>query len=248
MRYRCAHHFLGDGACLLRPRQIRRQRERVQGAARIAARHKKQRLPGVIFQGKRSRQAPLAFQGMVEDGRKGFIAQAMQLDNARTRDQRRVHLEKRVFGGGADQDHHPIFDSMEQGILLSTVEAMNFIHEQDGADTAVYQALVCFGYFTAQIGHRAANGGNLDEMRMRGFGDNVRDGGLARSRRPVQDHRGKGVGLYGATQPRAFAQGIFLADKVVERLRAHAHGKRGICRALVVFYVSEKCVHTSTLP
>src|ERR1700761_727255 len=52
---------------------------------------------------------------------------------AATREQRRVQFERRVFGGGADEDDHATLDMRQEGILLCLVEAMHLVDEQHGA-------------------------------------------------------------------------------------------------------------------
>jgi len=42
-------------------------------------------------------------------------------------------LEGRIFGGGADEEDVAGFDVREEGVLLSFVEAMHFVDEDDGA-------------------------------------------------------------------------------------------------------------------
>ena len=69
------------------------------------------------------------------------------------------------------------------------------------------------------------------------------DGGLARARRPEEDDRGKRVVGDGAPEPGILADGLFLTDYLVERMRTHAHGKRSGRKARLAVNFAEERVH-----
>src|SRR6516165_4954541 len=48
------------------------------------------------------------------------------------RQQRANQLEGRVFGCGADQDYRAVFDNRQKGVLLSAVEAVDLVDEEQG--------------------------------------------------------------------------------------------------------------------
>jgi hypothetical protein len=50
--------------------------------------------------------------------------------HAGARQKRRVQLEGRVLGGGADEHHGAVFHDGQEGILLRTVEAMYLVDEE----------------------------------------------------------------------------------------------------------------------
>src|SRR5258708_14869092 len=49
------------------------------------------------------------------------------------REQRREDLERGILGGRADKDDVAGFDVGKKGVLLGFIEAVNLIHEDDGA-------------------------------------------------------------------------------------------------------------------
>lgn len=89
------------------------------------------------------------------------IGKRVQLNHARTRNERRIHLETRVFRCGANEHHRAVFNRMQKRILLAAIEAVDFVHEQNRAQPACGQALFRSAYLAAQVGHRAPNGGNF---------------------------------------------------------------------------------------
>ncbi len=57
----------------------------------------------------------------------------MQDEDLRARQQCRVHLERRVLRGGADQYDVAGLHARKKRVLLRLVEAIDFIDENDGA-------------------------------------------------------------------------------------------------------------------
>src|SRR6185295_16586170 len=54
-----------------------------------------------------------------------------QLVDGAAGQQRRIHLEIRVFSGGADQRQQPFLHGRQQGVLLRLVEAVDLVEEED---------------------------------------------------------------------------------------------------------------------
>ena len=54
----------------------------------------------------------------------------------RAREQRRVHLERRVLGRRADEDDVAGLDARQEGVLLRLVEAVDLVDEEDRAAAA----------------------------------------------------------------------------------------------------------------
>ena len=73
------------------------------------------------------RQRPLA------GSRRVVLAQRLEHEDLRARQQRRVHLERRVLGGRADEDDVAGLDARQEGILLRLVEAVDLVDEEDRA-------------------------------------------------------------------------------------------------------------------
>ena len=156
------------------------------------------------------------------------IGERLELDHAGTRQQRRVHLEVRVLRGGAHHDDGAVLDRMEQGVLLGAVEAVDLVDEEDRAPVVGHEAAARVLDDGAQVLHRAGHGGDLDELAARVRRDDVREGRLAGSGRAVEDHAREHVVLDGRAQPRPLAHRLLLADVLIERGRAHAHGERRV--------------------
>ena len=64
------------------------------------------------------------------------FGQRLQHVDRGARQQRRVHLERRVLGGGADEGEEARFDVRQEGVLLALVEAVHLVDEDDGAAAA----------------------------------------------------------------------------------------------------------------
>jgi hypothetical protein len=65
--------------------------------------------------------------------RSTLLRQRLQHEHLRAREQRRVHLERRVLGGGADQHDVAGLDARQERVLLRLVEAVDLVDEDDRA-------------------------------------------------------------------------------------------------------------------
>ena len=104
------------------------------------------------------------------------------------------------------------FDVGKEGVLLSFVESVNFVDEDDGA---------VFDFFDA--GEHGAEG---DEFGLREARDQPRQRGFSAAGRAPEKHRANVVGFDLQAQRLAGAEKFFLADEFVERARTHALRKR----------------------
>ena len=155
------------------------------------------------------------------------VGQWFELEDARSADQRPDDFEVGILRRRADQDDRAVFDVRQQRILLRFVEAVNLVDEQDGALVIHLQAL--FGLFddAADVAHARHHGVDLLEVAARGVGDDHRQRGLARARRPPQQDRGEQpIGLDGAPQEPPRPDDVVLPDVFVERTGAHPRGQR----------------------
>ena len=126
-------------------------------------------------------------QGAVQQDAGLVLVQPSELENARARDERADDFEIGIFGGRADQRDHAGFDVRQQRVLLGLVPAMDFVHEQDGADVVQAAAFERFGDDFAQVGFACQDGRDGDEVALGAVGDDLRQGGLAGAGRPPQD-------------------------------------------------------------
>ena len=148
----------------------------------------------------------------------------MQLHYPRAGDEGRVHLEEGVLGRGPHEHEQPVLHGVEQRILLAAVEAVDLVHEQDGAQAAHEQSLLRRVDLAAQVGDGAPDGRDLHERGAGGLGDDMGERGLPRAGGAEEDNRTEAVVLDGGPKPAALAHGLALAHHLIEGARAHAHG------------------------
>ena len=79
------------------------------------------------------------------------------------REKRRDHFEGRILGGRADEDDVAGFDVWKKCVLLGFVEAVNFIHEDDGAMAAA-GLLLGYGHDLLDFLDAGENGAEGDEF------------------------------------------------------------------------------------
>jgi hypothetical protein len=70
-------------------------------------------------------------QRALEDRHHRGQRQRLEDVHLRSRQQRRVHFERRVLGRRADQDDVARLDARQEGVLLRLVEAMDLVDEED---------------------------------------------------------------------------------------------------------------------
>src|ERR1035441_7746123 len=154
-----------------------------------------------------------------------IFAQRIQHIDAAAREQRRVDLKRRIFGGRADQANAAFLDVREEGILLRFVEAVNLVDEDDGP-RAVLPGPVGVAHDLLDFLDARENGGKLDEVGLGDARNNFGQSRLARARRPPEDHRGGVIALDLHAQRFARPDQMFLAHEFIQRSRTHAVGQR----------------------
>ena len=81
-----------------------------------------------------SAEAALAVgDGAVDEHAERVVVQALEADDPGAGEERAVHLEAGVLGGGAEQGDHAALDVGQHRVLLRLVEAVDLVDEQDGA-------------------------------------------------------------------------------------------------------------------
>ena len=91
--------------------------------------------------------------GMVEPPKDQHLA---------AREKRRVELEARVLGGRSDQRHRAVLDIRQEAVLLRAVEAVHFVHEQQGV-LAGLRHLPRFGKNLLEVGDSGKDRRDGDE-------------------------------------------------------------------------------------
>ena len=103
---------------------------------------------------------------------------------------------------------------------------MDFVDEQQRLLSAGRKAVVGLGQDFAQLLHAAGDRADLLEMAAALLGQQPGQGGLARARRTVEDHRTEAVGRQQPAEQLPFAQEMLLPDELGERGGPHPRGQR----------------------
>ena len=172
----------------------------------------------VLHVGKRAR----------EDGEDLLFLQSPQHKHARSRQECRVHLERRVLGRGADEDDGPRFDVREEGVLLRLVEAVNLVYEQDRALASQTPGPLGGRHDFLDVLDAGEHRAERDEARLRPLGDEPSDRRLARTRRSPEDDRLQPIALDGLPQRTPGPEHVLLPDDLIEAARPHALGERRV--------------------
>ena len=91
------------------------------------------------------------------------LVEGMETKQGRPRHQRRVDLEVRIFGGGADQHDQPLLDGRQQRVLLGLVEPVHLVEEQDRPGAALAESVTSRRDLFAHVLHRRRNRRQFDE-------------------------------------------------------------------------------------
>ena len=170
------------------------------------------------------RVAQRALQHLFELG----LVERLQDDDPRARKERSVHLERRVLGGGADENDVARLDVSEKGVLLALVEAMNLVDEQDRALALAAPALFGRLQHLADVLDARQHRAHGFEMGPGQAADDVSERRLAGARRAPEDEGPELILLDRTSQGRARAEGFVLAEDLVEGAGTHAIGQGSI--------------------
>ena len=165
-----------------------------------------------------------------EDALDGLLREPVQDEHLRPRQQRGVHLERRVLGGGADEDDVAGFDARQERVLLRLVEAVDLVDEDDGPPAGAAPAILRRRHHLLDLLDAGEHGAERHEPRLRELGDDARQRGLAGAGRPPEDDRLEHVALDGSAQRRAGRRGC-APGRRCRRACAAACARRAACRA-----------------
>ncbi len=154
------------------------------------------------------------------------LVERLEPEQRRAAAQRRVDLEERVLGGGTDHGQRAVLDRRQQSVLLSLVEAVDLVEEEDRALTALAEPLAGAFDDLADVLHPRGDRRQLLARPGRRVGDRQCEGRLAGAGRPPEDRRRQPVLFDEPSQRAARADQVILADDVVDRARAEAGGER----------------------
>ena len=131
---------------------VGRRLEEVQGSPPVTLALARDPLQDLFSQGRLSLEASLGVGvGSLEEGLDLGSGERSQGHDLSARDQGPVELEARVLGRGPDQDHGPLLDVGQEGVLLRFVEAVDLVHEEDRALPFPQTALLGLGHDLADL-------------------------------------------------------------------------------------------------
>ncbi len=111
----------------------------------------------------------------------------LEAEQRRAAEQRRVDLEVRVLGRGADEGEQAGLDRRQQRVLLGLVEAVDLVEEQDRALAVLAEPLLGPGEHLAHVLHAGAHRRQALEGPLGRRGDQLGERRLARAGRAPQD-------------------------------------------------------------
>ncbi len=241
------HALLGGGLDILEARtdaalrvadvlgfgERRRALEDIERRPGVAAGERDEVLEGVVAEAdpavgaeRPGQPALLVAERPTDDGPDLVVGQCLEPPDAHPRQERRVDLEVRVLGRGADQRDGPVLDVGEEGVLLGLVEAMDLVEEEDAPRAVEIETLL-------RLGDRGADldDARHDRRQRREVGadlgrEQAGEAGLAGPGRSPQQQRGEVAAGDPAPERATLTDEVLLADELVEVPWAHARGER----------------------
>ena len=207
-----------------------RRLQRGQGAAGVASGNRREVGARIRINNRRTIKTARVSQRTVNQLLNIGLLQRMNPQQQRAREQRRNNAERRVLRRSRHQNHPAVLHTGQERILLSLRETVNLVEEQHGGravHVAVEQRLI---HDRAHILHTRGNRRKLHELTTRRARNHMRQGGLTRTRRAVQNHRGRAsrasVLPRQHAQRRTRSQQVLLAENLINSARTHTHRQR----------------------
>ena len=157
------------------------------------------------------------------------LIERLEFEDLAAADQRAVHGEERIGGGGAHQRDDPFLDVGQEGILLGFVESMNFIDEQYGFATVGGQFVACLLQDGPQFFYAACHRTQRSKSAAASRSQEARQRRFATARWSIKNHRAQAIGLNQPAQQLALAQKMLLPNKLVQRTGTHPCSQRSRC-------------------
>ena len=201
-----------------------------QGAAGVASGNRREVGARIRINNRRTIKTARVSQRTVNQTLNIGLLQRMNPQQQRAREQRRNNAERRVLRRSRHQNHPAVLHTGQERILLSLRETVNLVEEQHGGravHVAVEQRLI---HDRAHILHARSNRRKLHELTTRRARNHMRQSGLTRTRRAVQNHRGRasraGILPRQHAQRRTRSQQMLLAENLINSARTHTHRQR----------------------
>ena len=140
----------------------------------------------------------------------------MQFKNDGSGDQRPIDLKIRIFCGGADKNHRPVFHKGKQIILLSFIKPMDLINKQNGFSGIHASIFFCLpdNFFHVFLSGRG--GVDLKEFRLCGSRDHFRQRRLSRPRRAKQEDGTEFIRLDGPVEQLVLPDNVLLPHHFIQ--------------------------------
>jgi len=202
--------------------RVGRQLERVERDAGVTVRDDHERAERVGRDGHGSVQPARIGDRPLDDQPDVILTKRLQHEDPGTREERRDDLERRVLGRRADERDIALLDVRQHRVLLTLVEAVDLVDEQDGALAGGAAQLASLLDHATQIGDPGRDRGEGDES---GLPAIRRDGGerrLPSAGWSPEDHRRDLPCVDGLAQDPARADQVGLTDELVEVARTDA--------------------------
>jgi len=168
-------------------------------------------------------------QGSLEEEKEIGSRERFKLEDLGAGNQRGIDVEVRVVSSGADKANSALFEVRKEDVLLSLVEAVNLINEEESA--LVPQFGISASLFDLRSNFRDIGFDSVQgfETRTGRIGDYPGKGGLSGAGWAVKYERGEAVGLDGPAEKFSFSEDMLLSGDLGEGERAHAGGQRFLC-------------------
>ena len=149
--------------CRRELQQVQRRRAR----RRWRTRDRRERLVGrrEVLRAEAALGDPSSARRRIVDDRR--CVERLQHEHLRAREQRRVHLERRVLGRRADEHDVAGFDARQERVLLRLVEAVDLVDEEDRAAARAAARLLGLGHHLADLLDAREHRAERDEVRAR---------------------------------------------------------------------------------
>ena len=190
-------------------------------------------------------EAALVLQGTLKQQQDVFPAQGLQHEDLAPGQERAVHLEGRILGGGADQHDAALLHKGKESVLLRLVKAVDFVHKHD-SPYAEGPVFLSFDHHLADFLDAARHGGKIDEICPGGQGDDPCQGGFPDTGRSPEDHGGNQVGGNQPAQDFPGADQMLLSGDFVQCPGTHA-GSQGLSCFRNAFGKQGRFIHGGSL-
>ena len=149
------------------------------------------------------------------------LVQWLQLEDLGSGHQRGIDEEERVVGSRSDELHRAAFHVGQQHILLSAVESVDLVNEEQGRFARVAQPVISPLQNPSHLGQIGFHSVEFLEAGFRASGNDLGQGGFTSSGRPEEDEGLNAVGIDGAAEQEARCQQVPLAGVFLQGVRSH---------------------------